>query len=159
VSYLRSRARGAGVGALGDTVSCPSGSTGCETGCPPGKTCDYTSADLTKYQPSGGKCWDLKTGAQVPSSLTTCYAKPQTSGPSVWDRITGGAGGALDWFTKYKQNQGALTAYRAGSTQAPSGGLPGWVMPVGIAALGVGAILILTKKRKAPASAAAGGGG
>lgn len=157
MSYLRSGRR-RGVGALGDTVSCPSGSTSCETGCPPGKTCDYTSSDLTKYQPSGGKCWDLRTGAQVPSSLTTCYAKPRTESPGVGSKITGGITGALDWFAKWKQDQGQLNAYRAGAAQAPQGGMPGWVMPVGIAALGVGAILILTKKRR-PAAPAAGGGG
>lgn len=151
MSYLRK-----GRPALGDVVTCSAApGMSCPSGCPGGATCDYTSADLTKYQPSGGKCYDLRTGKEVASSLMTCYAKPRTSsGSSTGSQIKTGFLAALDWFGAQRAQERAGAAVPAGG-----GGLPSWVMPVGLVAVGVGAVLILTKKKRSPPAPASGGAG
>jgi hypothetical protein len=147
VSYLRGRP------GLGDVVTCsaPPGSS-CPSGCPGGATCDYASTNLAKYQIVGGKCYELATGKEVSPSLMTCYAKPRTSsGPSVGSQAKTGFLAVLDWFG------GQRAAERAGAAVPVQSGMPSWVMPVGLAAVGIGAVLILTKKKR-PAPAAGGAG-
>jgi hypothetical protein len=60
--------------------------------------------------------------------------------PSTWDKISGGF---LD-AAKLRSSGGGT-----------SGGMPSWILPVGLGVVAIGAVLLLTKKKSSPAAAPA----
>ena len=90
------------------------------------------------------------------------YGRTPTGLGGVVDQIGGfvksGASAALSVYSSGQQAAGQAAAYRdiaqqqaQAAANAASGGLPGWAVPVGLAAAGLAAVVIFTRKRSNPA--------
>lgn len=89
------------------------------------------------------------TGPVMPRTKTTLVARTGYSGiGGFWDSVKGAGSSALDAVNKFYQDKGAADYYKSQPAAATSGGMPDWLLPVG---LGVGAIalVLILKKRKA----------
>jgi hypothetical protein len=99
-------------------------------------------ADVRYQQQASGRCWDTVKLESVPSFYCEGRSALTTSKePSFWDKFTSG-------LTAAAQIRGS------GTTTTTAGGMPSWLLPVGVGVVAIGAVLLLTKKKKSPAPAA-----
>lgn len=104
----------------------------------------YCAGDVKAMQPGplyamrGGFCTNTATGKLA--DLKYCQPAKAPAGPSTFDKI-------LDGFAIFGQNQAP--------TQAPSSGVSKYLLPLGLAAAGLGLVLIVTKPKRSSAPAAA----
>jgi hypothetical protein len=91
---------------------------------------------------STGQCWDTIGLKSVPSIY--CQSAPEE--PGFFGKLWGG-------FKEVATVRGAGQQY----PQQPlvSGGMPSWLLPVGLGVVAIGAVLLMTKKKSAPAAAPA----
>jgi hypothetical protein len=103
-----------------------------------------------RYQLLSSGCMDMQSSPikQVDKSLCSGSQGDQPASKSWWEKIFGYGKQGLDVYAQGQQQQGVIKAGQAAAIQ--SGGAPSWLLPVGLVAVGLGAILVLTKKRRAP---------
>lgn len=108
-----------------------------------GDTSRYSIVDggcTGSTSPAAGKCcWD--SVARAPVDKSNCGVKD----PSLFDKLLGYGKQGLDVYAQGQQQQGTIKAAQAASMQG--GGMPGWLLPVGLGVVALGAVLVLTKKR------------
>ena len=93
------------------------------------------------------------------TASTTAAAAPatQSSGNegSFWDKILGVAAGGVKYYADVEKEKAkakaAAEVARAGASPTiiqGGGGMPSWVLPVGIGAAGLLAVMVLSKKKR-----------
>ena len=116
------------------------GDMGADSGCVTGQEFDANCTPKTGGQK--GQCVPAGTAGKNPA----CNY-PSTGG--VWDFLKGLASGAVGIYGQSKYSQGQSAAYQG--MQPQQSGTPSWVVPVAIGAVGLTAVVLLTRKRKNPA--------
>lgn len=117
------------------------GSMGDATSCGPGQEWD---AGCT-FNGIKGQCVPAGTKGKNPNCSYSSSGTLSQIGGFFKDLL----GGALNIYNQGQQAKGAQQAYNSMQPQASA--TPSWVMPVAVGAVGLAAVVLITKKRSNPA--------